>query len=161
MKRFLIAGIGNIFLGDDAFGVEAARGLATEAWAEGVEVRDFGIRCLDLAFALDQGWSAVVILDAVQRGGQPGTLYHIELDSASDLAASPDGHTATVESARAFAREMGLTLPPMHLIGCEPLTVEPEFDREGLSPPIAAALPEALRMTRELIADLAMEVTSV
>ena len=79
MKRILIAGIGNIFLGDDAFGVEAARRLAERAWPDGVEVCDYGVRCLDLAYALGEGWEGAILVDAVGRGGAAGTLYRIEL----------------------------------------------------------------------------------
>lgn len=149
MTRVLIAGIGNIFLGDDAFGVEAVRRLAAQPWPEGVELRDFGIRCLDLAFALGEAWTRVVVVDAVRRGGAPGTLWHLVLDQPPAAPAAPDGHTAGVESARALARQIGIAVPVMHLIGCEPLRLD--FEEEGLSPPVAAALPEALRMVRELV----------
>src|ERR1700719_105979 len=76
--RLLIAGVGNIFLGDDAFGVEGAQRLARRPLPEGVRVVDFGIRGLDLAYALLDGYEAVVLVDAAPRGGRPGTLYVLE-----------------------------------------------------------------------------------
>lgn len=151
MTRVLIAGIGNLFLGDDAFGVEALRRLAAQAWPEGVVLREFGIRCLDLVFALGEGWTGVVVVDAVRQGHAPGTLWHLLLDQPAQPPAAPDGHTVNVESARALAQQMDIPLPPMHLIGCEPLRLAPDFDQEELSPPVAAALPEALEMVREVV----------
>src|SRR5579872_4657529 len=79
-RRILIAGIGNIFMGDDAFGVETARRLLQRTWPEGVRVVDFGIRSYDLACAITDGYEAVILVDATQRGYNPGTLYLIEPD---------------------------------------------------------------------------------
>ena len=76
----LVAGIGNIFLGDDAFGSEVARRLLLKPWPAGVRVEDFGIRGFDLTFALMDGYDAVILVDATPRGGVPGTLYTIEPD---------------------------------------------------------------------------------
>src|SRR6516225_7125141 len=78
--RILVAGIGNIFLGDDAFGVEVARRLAARPQPDGVRVADFGIRGIDLTYALLDGYETVILVDATPRGGQPGTLYVIEPD---------------------------------------------------------------------------------
>ncbi len=78
--RILIAGIGNIFLGDDAFGSEVARRLAAQPIPDGVRVVDFGIRGFDLAYALIDGYDATILVDATPRGGSPGTLYLIEPD---------------------------------------------------------------------------------
>ncbi len=78
--HILVAGVGNIFLGDDAFGVEVARAMVTRALPQGVVVRDFGIRSFDLAYALLDDWSAVVLVDAVSQHAPPGTLFVIEPD---------------------------------------------------------------------------------
>ncbi len=86
--RILIAGIGNIFLGDDAFGCEAAQALTKHALPAEVAVRDFGIRCLELAYLLDADWTAVIVLDAVSRGQPPGTLYRIALDDEPEPVAA-------------------------------------------------------------------------
>ena len=85
----LIAGVGNIFLGDDAFGVEVVRALGTRQLPDGVVVADYGIRGFDLAYALLDPWDAVVIVDALPRGGAPGTLYTIEPDLESLRDAPP------------------------------------------------------------------------
>src|SRR3954467_12260006 len=77
-RRILVAGIGNVFLGDDGFGVALAERLAERELPAGVEVVDYGIRGMDLAYALQDGYDAVVFLDATPRGDQPGTLYVIE-----------------------------------------------------------------------------------
>ena len=77
-ERVLVAGIGNVFLGDDGFGVEVVRRLAGRGMPENVEVRDFGIRGMDLAYALQDGYGLVVLVDATPRGGEPGTVYLIE-----------------------------------------------------------------------------------
>src|SRR5215212_7277717 len=92
----LIAGIGNIFLGDDAFGVEVAQRLTQRAWPEGVRVVDFGIRGFDLAYAILDGPDLTIMVDAVPRGEAPGTLYLIEpelgdIDSAGDQALDTHG----------------------------------------------------------------------
>src|SRR5579884_4296763 len=79
-KRILIACIGNIFLGDDGFGVEVARRLMHRQYPEGVQVRDFGIRGIDLAYAMLEDYDSLVLVDAVPRGSPPGTLYLIEPD---------------------------------------------------------------------------------
>src|ERR1700723_3076747 len=79
----LVAGIGNIFLGDDGFGVEVVRGLTTRSMPEGVTVKDFGIRGFDLAYALLDPWNTVILVDALPRGGTPGTLYTFEPDLAN------------------------------------------------------------------------------
>src|SRR5215510_762446 len=78
--RILIAGIGNIFLGDDGFGCEVAERLSRREWPESVRVVDFGIRALDLVYALSDGYDAAILVDAVPRGGEPGTVYLIDPD---------------------------------------------------------------------------------
>src|SRR6516162_9596523 len=88
--RILVAGVGNIFLGDDAFGVEVAQRLMPRPQPEGVRVVDFGIRGLDLAYTLLDGYEAVVLVDAAPRGGTPGTLYVLEPDLES-LTSSDEG----------------------------------------------------------------------
>ena len=96
--RVLLAGIGNIFLGDDAFGVEVVAKLRERALPDGVEVVDFGIRGVDLAFALER-CDAAVLIDATARGGAPGTLYVIE-PQIRDMEGSSEGaspHAMTPE----------------------------------------------------------------
>src|SRR5947209_14937351 len=94
--RVLVAGVGNIFLGDDAFGPEVARRLARRELPEGARVVDFGIRGLDLTYALLDGYEAVVLVDAAPRGGPPGTLY--VLDVAGEGSADTEGAAPVIEA---------------------------------------------------------------
>src|SRR5215831_17666462 len=95
MKRVLIAGIGNIFFGDDAFGCEVAAELLKRDLPEGVTVADFGIRGYDLAFAVMDGYDATILVDASPHGEVPGTVYLLEIDPAKIDSAEDgvrDGH---------------------------------------------------------------------
>jgi hydrogenase maturation protease len=138
----LVAGIGNVFLGDDGFGCELARRVAFE----GVDVADFGIRGMDLAYAL-AGYDVVVFLDATPRGGAPGTLYVIEPD-LDDLPAGFDAHGMDPVQVLALARTLGSSLPRTLVLGCEPEALE-EFT--GLSAPVQAALTEAETLLDEVL----------
>ncbi|MEA2324360.1 MAG: hydrogenase maturation protease, partial [Solirubrobacteraceae bacterium] len=101
--RILVAGIGNVFLGDDGFGVALADRLARRALPAGVDVVDYGIRGMDLAYALHDGWDAVLLLDAVPRGQAPGTLYVIEPEPPEEPGV-PDAHGMDPVSVLALAR---------------------------------------------------------
>ncbi len=110
--NILIAGIGNIFFGDDAFGVEVARGLAGRSLPDGIKVIDFGIRGLDLAYALLDQYAAVILVDAVPRGGAPGTLYVLEpdldsADGAEESAAMLEPHALDPHKVLRLARSLG------------------------------------------------------
>ena len=165
-RRILIACIGNIFLGDDGFGVEVARRLRGRHYPEGVQVVDFGIRGMDLAFTLLDDYDSLVLVDAVPRGGQPGTLYLIEPDLAS---ISPekgveaggialDAHSMDPVKVLAYARTLGAR--PIHtlLVGCEPASLggdNPDTDMQmGLSEPVQAAVDEAVKMIDSLVEKL-------
>ena len=106
--RVLIAGIGNVFLGDDGFGVALAGRLARRDLPAGVDVVDYGIRGMDLAYALLDGWDAVILLDATPRGEAPGTLYVIEPDVESIEAAAPEAHGMDPVRVLALARAIVL-----------------------------------------------------
>jgi hydrogenase maturation protease len=149
--RVLVAGIGNVFLGDDGFGVALAERLAARALPDGVDVVDYGIRGMDLAYALAE-YDLAILVDATPRGGEPGTLYVIE-PSAED-ADGFDAHGMDPVTVLALARTLGGKLPRVLVLGCEPLTRmtgdEDEIVAE-LSEPVAAALAEAERLLEELI----------
>jgi hydrogenase maturation protease len=150
--RILIAGIGNIFLGDDAFGVEVAQRLATRPQPDGVRVIDFGIRGLDLAYALLDPYEAVILVDATPRGGTPGTLYVIEPDA--DDAADPseiafEGHGLDPAKVLRLADVMGERVRRVLVVGCEPATRDDDETME-LSEPVRAAIHEAVRMVESL-----------
>ena len=152
-KRILIAGIGNIFLADDGFGVEVARRLAGRELPEGVEAVDFGIRGLDLAYALMDPYEAVIFVDALPRGEEPGTVYLIEpeMEEEGDLAL--DAHGMDPVKVIRFARAMGAEIPRTLVVGCEPqlvLSGENHMLME-LSEPVLAAVDEAAKLVESLV----------
>jgi hydrogenase maturation protease len=160
----LVACIGNIFLGDDGFGFEVAQALAGVEMPPGVRVRDFGIRGLDLAYALLCPWKAVVLVDAVARGGAPGTLYLLQpgemTATVGDTAVDPHGmYPARV---LATARSLGQVSAAIYILGCEPADFGAEAEgRMGLSPAVAAAVPEAVKMVRQLAERLSNNAAAV
>ena len=165
-KRILIACIGNIFLGDDGFGVEVAQRLMKRQYPEGVHVVDFGIRGMELAYTLLDDYDSLVLVDAIPRGGQPGTLYLIEPDLANISPekgveagrAALDAHSMDPVKVLAFARTLGAR--PIHtlLVGCEPTALGDGGDytemQMGLSEPVLAAVDEAVKMIDALVEEL-------
>ena len=155
--RILVAGIGNIFLGDDAFGVEVIRRLLERRPPAEAHVVDFGIRGLDLAYALLDDYEAVVLVDATPRGEAPGTIYVLEIDAAE--AAAPEGQGVAIQAhsldpvqVLRLAGTMGAAFGRLLLVGCEPSPFEGEDDmRDGLSPAVAAAVDEAVVAVESLI----------
>jgi hydrogenase maturation protease len=154
-RPILVAGIGNIFFGDDAFGSEVARELQRERrpWPENVRVEDFGIRSYDLAYALMDGIDAVLI-DAVPRGEAPGTVYLIEPDLRNLGAATPDGHAMNLVNVLRIVESFGVQTGRLFLVGCEPSVLDCEDGRFGLSAPVQAAVPEAIALVERVVADL-------
>jgi len=150
MARVLVAGIGNIFLGDDGFGVEVVRRLADEPLGADVDIADFGIRGVHLAFEMASGkYTKVILVDAASRGEPPGTLYAIEPEDA-DGEPVVDAHSLTPAAVLAWVRRIGGGCGRVILVGCEPATVEESI---GLSLPVRSALDGAVRMVRELAAE--------
>ena len=153
-SNVLVAGIGNIFLGDDAFGVEVVNRLLQQRLPGNVCVIDYGIRSFDLAYALMEDWELAVLVDALPQGGEPGTLYIFEPEMpAGDFAPSMDAHSmnpvAVLQLVKALGGEPGRIL----VVGCEPATVEPSAEGNlGLSAPVEAALDEAVRMVSDVVA---------
>ena len=154
-KKILIAGIGNIFLGDDGFGVEVAARLAHRTFPEGVRVADFGIRGFDLAYALMEGYETTILVDACPGEGQPGTLFVIEPDAEdSNVATQPvfaDPHSMNPVSVLRMARSMGGELKRILVVGCVPATLGPEEGQMGLSEPVTAAVDEAAKLVDSLV----------
>ena len=159
LPRTLIAGLGNIFLGDDGFGVEVARRLLKSPPPGNVRVVDIGIKSLKLIEALLDGYDLVIILDAVARGGRPGTLYVIEPETDShetscEFMPMLDPHELSPTLALRAAAKMGGRLGRVLLVGCEPLAMGEDFDRAGgLSDPVSKAVERAAEVTRQLVAD--------
>lgn len=152
-RSILIAGIGNIFLGDDAFGVEVAQRMAGRTLPDGVRVVDFGIRSFDLAYALLDRPDAAILVDALSRGEAPGTLYVIEPDLAElgELSPAVEGHSLDPVKALQLVRALGGEPGRILVVGCEPATLESEDGRIGLSAPVQAAVDEAIGMVESLV----------
>jgi hydrogenase maturation protease len=167
----LVAGIGNIFLGDDAFGVEVARRLSAIELPAEVRVTDFGIRGFDLAYALQDGYETTILVDACPLGQAPGTLSVIEPDlkSLDDPEAAPatvDAHTMNPMNVLRMARAMNIEVKNILLIGCEPETLGGEVGgieggvgeeggceegKMGLSAPVEAAVDAAVKLVQSVI----------
>jgi hydrogenase maturation protease len=159
VRRILVAGIGNIFMADDGFGVEVVRRLGLRELPAGVQLGDFGIRGLDLMYALGEGYDAVVLVDALPRGEPPGTLSVIEPEpDADDIPL--DAHGMDPVKVLALAGQLGELPERVLLVGCEP-KVRMSGDEEdvvaGLSEPVEAAVDEAVRLIESLLAELAAE----
>ena len=166
LKRVLIACIGNIFMGDDGFGVEVAQRLMTRQYPEGVQVVDFGIRGIDLAYALLDEYDTLVLVDAIPRGGSPGTLYLIEPDLSGMTPekgveagrVALDNHSMDPVKVLTYARTLGAK--PIHtlLVGGEPAPLSDSNDHTemqmGLSEPVQAAVDEAVEMIDSLVEQL-------
>ena len=155
--RTLVAGIGNIFMSDDAFGAEVAQRLLTdgEPIPEGVKIVDFGIRGIHLAYELLDGYDCAILVDATEQGGAPGTVYvmepaldDIETESGLAEAGIADAHGMDPLSVLALLRSLGGEVRRLLVVGCEPETTE---DGMGLSEPVAAAVGEAVKAVRELL----------
>jgi hydrogenase maturation protease len=150
----LVAGLGNIFNGDDGFGVEVASSLLQSTWPDDVEVADFGIRGVHLAYQLLDGYELVVIVDAVSRGGEPGSLYVIEHRADERRPIQPgdepmiDAHDLGPDGVLALVPSLGGTLGRVVVIGCEPETLAPGV---GLSWPVAGSVEAAVDLVSEIV----------
>ncbi|WP_371477154.1 hydrogenase maturation protease [Kitasatospora sp. NBC_00315] len=154
----LVAGVGNIFLGDDGFGVETVRRLAALGLPEDVEVVDFGVRGVHLAYQLLDGYRALILVDATARGGPAGTVYLIEAAAPGEVEPqSPvlDGHRMGPDAVLALLDTLSAGTggaPPgrVLVVGCEPQSLEEDI---GLSAPVAAAVDEAVRVVLDVLRD--------
>jgi hydrogenase maturation protease len=154
--RILVAGIGNIFLGDDGFGVEVAQTLAKSNFPSTVRVADFGIRGFDLAYALQDGYEATILVDAFPRGQPPGTVSVIEPDLENPASGSAEEgfvqpHAMNPMNVLRMAAAMHGPLKRVLLGGCEPATFGGEEGKMGLSAPVEAAVQEAARVVTSLV----------
>jgi hydrogenase maturation protease len=154
--RVLVAGVGNVFLTDDGFGVEVVRRLDGRALPEGVDVADYGIRGVHLAYELLDGrYRTLVMVDAVPVEGPPGTIAVIEAGPLDDahLESDPavDGHGMHPLAVLRLLRRLGGELDRVLVVGCKPASVA---EGMGLSAPVAAAVDEAARLVTELTAEL-------
>ncbi|MBA3892133.1 MAG: hydrogenase maturation protease [Gemmatimonadales bacterium] len=156
--RILVAGIGNVFLGDDGFGVVVAQALVERRWPPGVTVREFGIRGIDLAYALQNGYDAAILIDAMPRGEAPGTLFVLEPEL--DDAAPPTVETHGMDPVRVLhlVRGLGGEPPRTLVVGCEPEQFPEDHDPTAiitrLSAPVQTAVAGAVRLVEKLVQDL-------
>lgn len=153
--KVLVAGIGNIFFGDDGFGPAVARALSADSFP-GVKIEDYGIRGLHLAYELIAGYDRAFLVDAVSRGGVPGTLYVIEPGKPPSRSI-PDAHRMDLENVFAFLRTIGGEAPPITLIGCEPADVGEAME---LSPLVSDMVAPAADLVRRLLTKTLAETES-
>ncbi len=157
-KRVLVAGIGNVFLGDDGFGVEVVRRLAGRELPEGVEVVDFGIRGMDLAYALQDDYEVVIFVDAIPRGEEPGTVYLLEPEIEEDGEVALDTHGMDPLKVIKLSRALGAKPTRTLVVGCEPQVVVSGEDYEDmlmeLSEPVRAAVEEAAKLVESLVEEI-------
>jgi hydrogenase maturation protease len=146
--RILVAGVGNIFFGDDGFGPAVARQLAAEPIVD-AKIEDYGIRGLHLAYELLSGYDRAFLIDAVPRGGEPGTLYVLEPEM-SESTAAPDAHRMDLENVFALTRTIGGDVPPITIVGCEPSGSQETIE---LSDPVRRAIAPAAALVRKLVAE--------
>jgi hydrogenase maturation protease len=159
MRRgILIAGIGNIFQSDDAFGVEVADRLRGQTLPPGVRVEDFGIRGVHLAYDLLDGCDLFVLIDAAARGAEPGTVTVLEVepppaaDADGDPGAVPviDAHSLAPDAIFALLASLGGRPGRSLVVACEPADTGAGM---GLSEPVRAALPHAVRAVEDILRD--------
>jgi hydrogenase maturation protease len=164
LKRILVAGIGNVFLGDDGFGVEVVRRLAGRELPEGVEVADFGIRGMDLAFALQEDYEAVIFVDAIPRGEEPGTIYLLEPEIEEDGEVALDTHGMDPVKVIKLSSALGAKRMRTLVVGCEPQVVVSGEDYDDmlmeLSEPVRTAAEKAAELVESLVEEINKEVRS-
>jgi hydrogenase maturation protease len=150
--RVLVAGMGNIFLGDDAFGVEVAARLSKMQLPGAVRVLDAGTRTVHLAYELrERAYDRVILIDVVSKGGAPGTLYVLEPLNDNGIAApgAADGHAVHPHDVVAVVRQLGGDVPRLSIVACEPSRIGPDA---GLTRAVESALDEAVELVLRLIA---------
>lgn len=160
MSRTLVAGIGNIFMGDDGFGCEVAQRLSRCTVPAEVDVVDFGIRAMDLSYTLSEGYDLVILIDTVKRGGAPGTVYVLQPDlSDSDSQIGPGAplmaaHDLDLATILPSLGSLGERCPRVLLVGCEPECLGGEYGYIGLSAAVSAAVEKAADEVQTLLKEL-------
>ncbi|HVS66721.1 MAG TPA: hydrogenase maturation protease [Thermoanaerobaculia bacterium] len=153
-RRLLVAGIGNVFLGDDGFGVAVAQALAGRELPAGVDVVDFGIRGMDLVYALGRGYDAAILVDALPSDQPPGILSVLEPELPDEALATFDSHSMDPVRVLAFARQLGPLPPRTLVVGCRPALV-PSGDADDMVFELSEPVREAVGRAVELVRDLA------
>jgi hydrogenase maturation protease len=148
VPRVLVAGVGNIFLGDDGFGCEVARRLAAEPLPAGTRVVDYGIRGMHLAYDLLEGYDALVLVDALPGEEPPGTVRVLEVRPEDLGTPELDAHGMDPAVMLASLGRLGGSLPPTFVVGCVPAVVE---EGMGLSPVMLDSVEPAVSAVRALL----------
>lgn len=155
MTHILVAGIGNIFMGDDGFGCEVVRRLGCISLPDGIDVVDFGIRGMDLGYVLEDGYDLVILVDAIDREGTPGTLHVIEPENAADARdlqlLSPHGMDPA--SVLRLVAQSGAAAPRIVLVGCVPEWLGGDEGHMGLTNTVASAVDEAVIEVQTILRD--------
>jgi hydrogenase maturation protease len=159
-SRILIAGIGNIFLGDDGFGSEVLGHVCDRViGSDELRVTDYGIGGMHLAYDLLEDWDGLVLIDAIPNRGSPGTVHVFEADHGSpESPTGLDAHAMDPATVFASLRALGGTAPRTIVVGCEVADVA---ERMGLSGPVQAAIPEAVRAVESAVAMLQAEDSTI
>jgi hydrogenase maturation protease len=154
--RTLVAGVGNVFQRDDAFGVEVIRLLSDRPRPAGVEIADFGIRGVHLVYELLNGCDLFVLVDAAQRGCEPGTVTVLEVEpgDTAPRAAVMDAHGLAPDEIFAMLASMGSRPGRSLVVACEPADVSAGM---GLSDQVREALPQAVRAVEEILERIQQE----
>ncbi len=146
--RVLVAGVGNVFFGDDGFGVEVARRLSALPLPRGASVNDFGVRGLHLAHALLQPTEVLIVTEIAPRGGAPGTLYVIDPERDEHGIGTADGHSLDIPLVLAAVRAFGGSTPRVRIVGCEPADLGAHL---GLSEPVRHAVAPAVDLVKRML----------
>jgi hydrogenase maturation protease len=157
MKRILVAGIGNAWLKDDGLGGEVVKRLESRELPEGAAVFDFGTGGLDLGYELMRGYDALLLIDVRRQGGEPGTLYVMEVLKDDVEAGIEDGqiinpHAMDPQTVLRFVKTLGAWPGKVVIVACEPAEVE-EMGM-GLSPAVQSAVAAAVGVVIETIEEL-------
>lgn len=163
MKRVLVAGVGNVFCGDDGFGVAVVERLSRERLPDGVEVRDYGIRGVHLAYQMLDPYDLVVLVDTMQRDGEPGTVYVVEPEPPAEPESAGaevlmDAHDMTPDAILALVPKLGGTIGPVLVVGCEPEDLGPGME---LSEPVARSVDEAVGVVKRLVGTVSADAGAV
>lgn len=160
-QRVLVAGVGNIFLGDDGFGVAVAQKLSLRPLPPGVRVGDFGIRGIHLAYELLDGYDALVLIDAMPLGDEPpGTLAMVDPEDVrppergDDLAPVLDAHSMHPGVVLGMMAMLGAEVKKVVIVGCQPA----ELEGIGLSPAVTEAVDVAAELLEDVLNDICSRV---
>ncbi|WP_063066123.1 hydrogenase maturation protease [Nocardia violaceofusca] len=156
-SRVLVAGIGNIFLGDDGFGPEVVRRIPPDR-EDGVRVVDYGIRGMHLAYDLLDAWDALVLVDAIPNRGAPGRIEVMRAEPGRQAPVGLDAHGMDPVAVFAGVRALGGEVPPTVVVGCQVLSTDEGI---GLSAPVAAAVDEGAATVARVVAQVRMSRTEV